>query len=319
MKKLRVKVCTALLVATASIAGPAHPADATPVTDLTRAAGPTDSRKWSPPLRYHGGPVIVTAKNYLVFWTGGDRKAFDAKYVSLLQRWHKDARHMTVFKVATQYGQADGQHPTDTAYAGTFVDNTPFPGKGACAQVCVGEADIARIARTTAAAHRVKPGLSNIIYVYTPAGVHRCNELVDGNTGCYDDDEGPHHNGRCGYHDHATAGKGRLVFAYVPHPGRNCHLTDGRQRFPNDVAADAAISLTSAFQMEAITNPLHNAWYDDNDEGPAGIAAECEWLFGPLLPGRKGNSHYAGHTYDLQAEASNQEEGCVVGSAVDGF
>ena len=66
---------------------------------------------------------MTKAKNYLVFWTGGDKKAFDPKYVALLQRWQKDARHLTVFKATMQYAQADGKHPTDTAYAATYFNN----------------------------------------------------------------------------------------------------------------------------------------------------------------------------------------------------
>lgn len=283
-----------------------------------QAAEHTDSRKWSPPLLYHGGPIMVKVKNYLVFWNGGDKKAFDSKYVSLLQRYQKDARHLTVYKSTMQYTQADGKHPTDTSYEATYTNTSKFPGKGPCLKKCVGEPDIQRIAVETAKAHKIKLGLGTIVHVYTPKGIRHCNYLTDSDTECYNDDEGPNHNGECGFHDHVKVGKNELIYTYVPFP-QYCYLTDGTQRFPNNLSADAAISLTSAFQMEAITDPLYTSWLDNNDEGPAENAAECEWLFGPVLPGKKGNSDYNGHTYDVQAEASNEKEGCVVGSQVDGF
>lgn len=307
MKKLIVILSTTLL---ALVVG---------TTPAAYAGTHTDSRKWSPPLLYHGGPVMVKVKNYLVFWNGGDKNAFDSKYVSLLKRWQEDARHITVFKSTMQYTQADGKHPTDTSYAATYTNTSSFPGKGACAKKCVGQPDIERIAVETAKAHKIKLGLGTIVHVYTPKDIQKCNYLTDSNTQCYDDNEGPDHNGQCGYHNHVKVGKDDLIFAYVPYPQQYCYRSDGSQRFPNNLAADAAISLTSHFQMEAITDPLYTSWYDNQDEGYAENGAECEWVFGPTLPGKKGNSDYNGHTYDVQAEASNEKEGCVVGSRVDGF
>ena len=183
----------------------------------------------------------------------------------------------------------------------------------------MGTRDIERIAITTAAARKVKPGLGSIVYVYTPQNVRRCNGVVEPqDVECEDDRQGRDFIGRCGYHDYANVGNNHLILVYVPHPGSSCHARDGSQRFPNDRAADAAINLTSHFQMEAITDPLFNAWREDNDDVME-ISSECDHVFGPRLPGKKGNSHYNGHTYDVHAMASNKDEGCVVGSRTSGF
>src|SRR5687767_6270261 len=122
-------MAAAVLLAVAGVAVPA-----------VQAAGTTDSRS-SSPLVYHGGPIVTKARSHLVFWTGGNRKAFNSKYVSLLQRWQKDARHTAVFKSVKQYTQDDGKHPSDTTYAGTYRVHTPFPRNAACANRCVGTVD----------------------------------------------------------------------------------------------------------------------------------------------------------------------------------
>jgi hypothetical protein len=70
--------------------------------------------------------------------------------------------------------------------------------------------------------------------------------------------------------------------------------------------------------MGAITDPLFNAWREDEDDVME-ISSECDHVFGPRLPGKQGNSHYKGHTYDVHAMASNKHEGCVVGSRTSGF
>lgn len=283
-----------------------------------QAAGPTDSRRGVPPLiNRSGGPVMTKVKNYLVFWTGGNKNAFDKKYVELLQRWQKDARHLTVFKSTTQYTQADGRHPTDTTYGATYTVNTRFPQNAACANMCVGSLDIGQIALTTAAKHKIKPGMGTIVYVYTPKNVRWCDSVEPDSTECDEDREGDF-AGLCGFH-RADGGLDKpLIFVYVNYPDSSCYTSDGSQRFPNNLAADAAVNVTSHFQFEAITDPLFTSWREDNDDVVEN-ASECEGIFGPVLPGKKGNSYYGGHTYDVQAQASNADEGCVVGSRPDGF
>lgn len=283
-----------------------------------RAVGPTDSRT-SSPLVYRGGPIMTKAKNYLVFWTGRDKKAFDSKYVKILQQWQKDARHLTVFKATTQYSQANGKRPTDTVYGGTYVDRTPFPTNLWCANMCVGSDDILRIAAKTAVAHKIAPGLGSIVYVYTPHGVRKCNGTVDATrTECEAERDGQDYSGYCGFRSHAAIGQKQLIVVFVNHPEPPCYAEDGRQRFPNGLAVDAAVNLTSNYQMEALTDPLGDGWREDSDDNIE-ISTECQSIFGPKLPGKKGNSYYGGRTYDVHAMGSNKDHGCVVGSRPSGF
>ena len=307
MRRLFTLVCASLLLVTGISTPVAH------------AAGPTDSRKWSPPLVYHGGPVMTKVENYVVLWTGGRKNAFAKEYVSLLQRWQKDARHMTVFKSTMQYAQSDGQHPTDTAYRATYFVDTPFPGRGPCARRCVDNRQVVRVAAAVAATHRLKRGMQTLIHVYTPAGVDSCVTLRNNDTECDSNLEGPDGDGHCGYHTNDVKGGKALVLTHVPYLKSDCYPSDGSERFPNNRAADAAISRTSRLQMEAITDPLFNAWYDGEDQVKVENGDECDDVFGPKLPGRGGNSYYKGHTYDVQAMASNKDEGCVVDSRPNGF
>ncbi len=75
--------------------------------------------------------------------------------------------------------------------------------------------------------------------------------------------------------------------------------------------ADSEINVTSHENIEAITDPLGNAWYD-----PSGneIGDKCAWNFGSPLggtPGAEYNEPISSGKYWLQQEWSNAVVGCV--------
>jgi hypothetical protein len=79
---------------------------------------------------------------------------------------------------------------------------------------------------------------------------------------------------------------------------------------PNaDMDADSTINVTSHEHMEAVTDPMLNAWYD-----PSGfeIADKCAWNFGALdKAGGQANLQLNGHFYIIQQEWSNASAACV--------
>jgi len=74
------------------------------------------------------------------------------------------------------------------------------------------------------------------------------------------------------------------------------------------VNADAAINVTSHEQIEAVTDPVINAWLDGIGYE---IGDECAWNFGPTLPSG-GDVLLNGHPYGVQKEASNKSADCVL-------
>jgi Phosphate-induced protein 1 conserved region len=78
----------------------------------------------------------------------------------------------------------------------------------------------------------------------------------------------------------------------------------------NDYDADSTINVTSHEQMEAVTDPLINAWYDANQYE---IGDKCAWNFGSVsLNGGKANVEWNGHYYLVQQEWSNARKGCTL-------
>lgn len=83
-------------------------------------------------------------------------------------------------------------------------------------------------------------------------------------------------------------------------------------QYPNgDVAGDSATNVTSHENIEAITDPLGNAWYDASGNE---IGDKCNFNFGSPLggsPGAQYNEQIASGRYYLQQEWSNAVSGCA--------
>jgi PKD repeat protein len=83
--------------------------------------------------------------------------------------------------------------------------------------------------------------------------------------------------------------------------------------YPNaDAAADSVISITSHENIEAVTDPLGNAWYDRSGNE---IGDKCAWNFGSPLGGSSGalyNQSISSGSYWLQQEWSNASAACAL-------
>lgn len=144
-----------------------------------------------------------------------------------------------------------------------------------------------------------------MFFVFTPENEGSCFD-----SGCgY-----PAYEYYCAYHGNIPTAGGDLIYANMPFPtvssGNNCYYAPGgSQQFPSgDVNADAVINVTSHEQIEAITDPLINAWIDS-----AGfeIGDECAWDFGSTLADG-GDVDLNGQPYGRQKEASNTAQDCVL-------
>jgi len=83
-------------------------------------------------------------------------------------------------------------------------------------------------------------------------------------------------------------------------------------QYPNgDVARDSATNVTSHENIEAITDPLGNAWYDASGNE---IGDKCNFNFGAPLggsPGAQCNEQIVSGRYHLQQEWSNAVSRCA--------
>lgn len=234
------------------------------------------------PLQYNGGPVEVSGStSYAIFWEPAG-SSVSASYHQLLQRYFTDFGGSSLDGLASQYTQAGGQPIAPvSSLGGSAVDATPFP------ESPLQDQDIQNEVIRVAQGHGWTGGIGNVFYVFTPSGVSSCNAGQCSFTTF------------CAYHGAFTANGQQFLYADMPYAGTDL-AGCGAPSSPNgDMNADSEISIVSHEQMETITDPLGNAWYD---------------LLG-LEIGDKCRSSYAGaspdvvlggHPYEVQDEYSNR-------------
>jgi PKD repeat protein len=292
-------------------------------------------------LDYNGGPVLHSSAPYLIFWTpSGESMAAGSE--SLLERYFTD--------VAADSGKADDVYGVDRQYtdgAGfadykqTFssasqaiVDTQPYPAQDTtnCTDTsssyptCVTDAQLqAEVQRLISADGLPTDGSTGaselaqnapIYFVVLPTDVNVC---YSGGT-CAD-------NYFCAYHSSFTNGADNVLYAAIPTlilgPGqdpKDCQ-DDGNSgvQEPNGNLADVVIKYMSHEDNETITDPLMNAWYDDNSGNEDGDNCNANGTNPDAFLPTLGGSESAGTLYDqlinndqyyIQSEWSNGDVNC---------
>lgn len=297
-------------------------------------------------LDYNGGPVLHSSAPYLIFWTPSG-ESIAAGSESLLERYFTD--------VAADSGKADDVYGVDRQYtdgAGfadynqTFnsatqaiVDTQPYPAQdtsncpdtSSSYPTCLTDAQLqAEVQRLISAEGLPTDGSTGaselaqnapIYFVVLPADVNVC---LPGDV-CGD-------NYFCAYHSPFVDGSNYVLYAAIPtllaqQDPKDCQ-DDGNSgvQEPNGNLADVVIKYMSHEDNETITDPLINAWYDDNSGNEEGD--NCNFYgsfdpqegynpnaFTPTLGGDAG----AGTLYDqlinndqyyIQSEWSNGDVNC---------
>jgi hypothetical protein len=288
-------------------------------TGMVHQAGAPEG---TPPLLYHGGPIMKTDKNYAIFWnpphlqTGVASAGITSAYKSLIARWFKDAGATGVYATTHQYTGL-GAHPTSTSFGASYVDTAPFPA-GHCTDAktganCITDADVQAEVHKIANAHGFGPSNARSFFVYTPQGEGSCFD--SGGSSCA-------YTQYCAYHGPSVVNGAVTLYANMPFPttphgtgGPFCYFPKnaGVQTYPNNnINADAVINVTSHEQMESVTDPqvnFNSAWFDSSgfENGD-----ECGFEFGPNTLTNGGDVSGNGHTYEVQQEWSNLQNACAV-------
>jgi hypothetical protein len=244
-------------------------------------------------------------------------------YESLVSQYLGDVAHDSgssgnVYAIAAQYGDSSGPGIYSKAFGGALGDVSAYPadaphGGGGCTPGaprstdppyvwCLTDNQLLSELDATIAAHGLPTDLSASYFVFLPPGVDVCfapGQESSGNL-CADTDF-------CAYHSSTSAFAGP-VYAIIPYADiSGCR--SGNQ--PNASPADAAISLVSHEDVEAISDPLGTGWLDGAQNEIAdkcvAIAPGQTTLYGPALgaPGAQHNETINGHNYYLQEEFSN--------------
>lgn len=263
-------------------------------------------------LTYHGGPIMTTAKAYLIFWLPSSGKLQDgattttmsSTYRHISQSFVSDYGGHGLANDNTQYTQTVGGATTfgksTVTLGGTDMETAAYPTSACASSVgpnCITDAQIdAEVAHAMAAKGWVADP-THIFILFTSKSETSCFD-PSGSECAYTQ--------YCAYHSYFGA---NTIYANMPYADSRCQASFLGQHFPTSPDGDASANLTSHELTEAITDPLINAWYDSAGEE---IGDKCAWNFGAASwDGGQANEMWNGHFYDVQLEYDNHKSGCV--------
>lgn len=298
---------------------PLNPPAATAGTQALKTTVPTGS----PPLIYHGGPVMKSQEAFAIFWAPSGY-SFPSGYEEAIETYLEDVaadsgKPSNVYSVSAQYSEESGQHALySDSYGGSLVDTDAYGTTcpeyegifGAEFTACITDEKLQEELVSVVEAEGLPHGLGTEYYMVLPPEVGSCFEGFGGFE-CFDEVF-------CAYHSHTESPT--LIYSnisYSPEDPAGC----GVGEYPNGHAngnADDTFSSLSHEANESITDPELNAYFDKKgfengdecrntkfgeDYGPAlGGSEEEETLFNQVI----GADHYY-----LQQEWSNDIDDCA--------
>jgi hypothetical protein len=258
-------------------------------------------------LQYNGGTVMHSDANYAIYWEPSGYST-TSTYKSIVGGYFTNVAAASGatnnnYSVATQYYDSSGKIAYSATSGGSVVDTDPYPSRGcvgAGTGPCINDTQLQTEVSKVVAAHGWPTGLGAEYFVYFPQGVTTCTSLAS-----YECSGTVY----CAYHSSMGSGSSTILYANMPYDGvSGCDSGE----YPNgNQGADDELNVTSHENIETITDPLGNAWYDASGQE---IGDKCNFTFGSPLggaPGSEYNEQISTGKYWLQEEWSNAASGCV--------
>jgi hypothetical protein len=250
-------------------------------------------------LPYAGGHVIEGVANvYLIYWSDPSFQKFTPKYMSLIRQFVIDVGHSPLESMLSQYTDSNGLHPTGVKLAGVFLETTPFP------QALVDDLNQSNFSPKVMD-QTWRQEIKNVAAKrgWDTSNYHNVFAILP-NTRRPD---------ACGYHKVLAAGSPYLFVAFSSINGKvnqGCNHAKARVFPNNDPIADVAVSTFSHELSEVITDPQIDGWGSggSNDE----IGDKCNQAPYGINQKTKGDVTWVGHTYLIQREYDNKNQGCTL-------
>lgn len=235
-------------------------------------------------LVYGGGPVMAgTTFTYAIFWepTGN----VDAHYNSLINRYFRDIGSSPLYRIASQYTQANGGFPSNAVPAASWVDHRAYP------HLPVVDNDIQDEVTHAQRVNGWHSSMHHLFVVFTERNINVCIDAT--HSQCTS-------NGYCAYH--SSFGSDTLYAALPYIASFQCDPYAN----PNHDDADKTITGLSHEQIESATDPLGNAWLDRQSNE---IADKCAEYYGPTNA-QNADVMWNHHPYMVQEEWDNHTSSC---------
>ncbi len=321
--------------------------------DATRAHITSDPANGTPPLIFHGGPVMMTPSTSPlvvtpIYWNPTSFP-MASSYTSLITSYlgavsAASGQNTNVFSVLNEYSGTNGQIHYSASLGTAVNDTNALPTSGCTVarkdktgiyadgsgySACLDDAQLQAQINSVTAARGLPHDLSHVYVLYLPKHVESC--FNPGSTTTSANSCTINHQpsaAYCAYHSEATSS---AVYANMPYPvyrsgtGFTCGSENnfGVVESPNNNPdADVEISPTSHEINEAITDPDTNTgWYDASgyENGD-----ECAYVYGAAqgTAGQLYNQVINGLHFLTQEEFSNKDfaltrAGCVQSAAAE--
>jgi hypothetical protein len=292
----------------------------------------------TPPLLYHGGPVMSTQSTGAlvvtpIYWNPAGHP-IDSAYKNVVNTYLADVAaasgsHTNVFSTATEYYGTNGSIRYQIRVGNAISDTGALPkdgcklvgqdrrgiyGDGSGYDACLDDDQIIAETDRVVSANNLTRDFAHIYVMFLPKHVESCfyaGSTTTANNFCTINYQPS--AAYCAYHSFAPSG---AVYANMPFPvyhsavGYTCGTEKdfGEIQTPNGNAdADVEVSPTSHEIMEAITDPdTVTGWYDSStyENGD-----ECAYVFGATsgTPNQLYNQTINRHHYLTQEEFSNAD------------
>ncbi len=253
----------------------------------------------------------------MIFWQpDGSGLSFDAGYEAHVETFLRNVAAVSrsagnVYGLTGQYHDSFGPAAYVSTYGGAVIarDRLPpngcqEPSTGPGWQVCVTDLQLQHEIEHVVRADHLPTQPHDVYFLVTPNGLGDCADSTSASCALGGDE-----NGYCGYHSETN--DGLVLYAVIPFNAVFGHCQSDNPR-PNGSTADPALSTISHEHSEMITDPLGDAWIDQNSGNEDGDL--CLSSFGPAIGGSGSgawNESINGGHYYLQEEWSNANQGCA--------
>ena len=307
----------------------------------------SDPAKGTPPLIFHGGPVMMTPSTSPlvitpIFWTPSGH-TLPAAYTSLINTYIKDVaaasgQNTNVFSVSNEYSGSNGQIHYNVTAGAAISDTNALPRSGCTVasndrsgiyadgsgyNACLDDAQLQSQINSVTAARGLPHNLSHMYVLFLPKAVESC--FSAGSTTTASNQCTINHQPSaafCAYHseDSASAIYSNMPFpVYLSGTGFTCgpEGTLGAVESPNgNTDGDVELSPTSHEINESITDPdTSTGWFDSSgfENGD-----ECAYIFGATsgTAGHLFNQTINGGHFLTQEEFSNKDFALTAGGCV---
>ena len=302
---------------------------------VSPAAAP--SFNGTPPLLFHGGPVMGTPSTTgevtmtPIYWAPAGY-SFPTSYMSTINGYISNVaadsgKTTNVFSTGAQYTNGT-KHIKYTIHAGVpLADANPYPTTATCTPdsgaiyqdnsgytACIADQRLQSEVQSFLTAHSLPNDLAHLYLVFLPKAAESCFSTLNGSLGgeCSLNPSSAAIGGFCGYHSFSG------IYASMPFPIYNSPIGftcspqvsggPGNQSPNGNLDADVEISVASHEMAESITDPTGGGWYDSS--GISGeIGDDCNFVYGSGFGGSAGafyNQIINGAHYFTQEEFSNE-------------